>query len=382
MSKTRPHILKLAAAAFLFLSAGMSMSKAQDIIMPERWKTALTEVHPIFRQDTLTIRFLGDVMMHSAQIADAHRSGDEYDFSSYFRLIEDDIRNADIAVANMEFTLAGEPYTGYPCFSAPDTLAYHLADCGFDVFLAANNHIFDKGTKGVLRTIRTYRKLWRERGIRFTGVADDTQELQSNNPLILRRKGISIALLNFTYGTNMGLGGIWPKTNRMGDRKSIQDALSKAEENDADFIIALPHWGTEYQLSHSSEQEEYARWLVENGVDFIIGAHPHVVQDFDMIDNVPVVYSLGNAISNMSAANTQLELLATIRIIRKQNGDIVSLPIELEYLWCSRPGGYNNSYTVIPVTGFIGRSEEWLNKADYDKMISTYERVRKETGIE
>ena len=209
-----------------------------------------------------------------------------------------------------------------------------------------------------------------------------TQELQSNNPLILRRKGISIALLNFTYGTNMGLGGIWPKTNRMGDRKSIQDALSKAEENDADFIIALPHWGTEYQLSHSSEQEEYARWLVENGVDFIIGAHPHVVQDFDMIDNVPVVYSLGNAISNMSAANTQLELMATIRIIRKQNGDIVSLPIELEYLWCSRPGGYNNSYTVIPVTGFIERSEEWLNKADYDKMISTYERVRKETGIE
>ena len=126
------------------------MSKAQDIIMPERWKTALTEVHPIFRQDTLTIRFLGDVMMHSAQIADAHRSGDEYDFSSYFRLIEDDIRDADIAIANMEFTLAGEPYTGYPCFSAPDTLAYHLADCGFDVFLAANKHNIDKGSKEVL----------------------------------------------------------------------------------------------------------------------------------------------------------------------------------------------------------------------------------------
>ena len=113
MSKTRPHILKLAAAAFLFLSAGMSMSKAQDIIMPERWKTALTEVHPIFRQDTLTIRFLGDVMMHSAQIADAHRSGDEYDFSSYFRLIEDDIRDADIAVTEQAdvpaiFIAAGE----------------------------------------------------------------------------------------------------------------------------------------------------------------------------------------------------------------------------------------------------------------------------------
>ena len=84
-------------------------------------------------------------MMHANQIQNAHRSGLEYDFSSYFHLLEEEIAQADIAIANMEFTLAGEPHTGYPCFSAPDSYASYLADCGFDIFLTANNHIFDKG---------------------------------------------------------------------------------------------------------------------------------------------------------------------------------------------------------------------------------------------
>jgi len=355
---------------------------AQEIILPERWKEALTYAKPIYRQDTLSICILGDVMMHANQIGNARRNGSEYDFSSYFSLIGDRIKDADIAVANMEFTLAGEPYTGYPCFSAPDTLAIYLAECGFDVFLAANNHIFDKGSKGAERTLNIYRRLQDRHGIRFTGLAGNQEEMNDNNPLIIRTKGIKTAFVNFTYGTNLGLGTFWPKTNYMGEKAKIAEAFSKAEENDADYIIALPHWGTEYILKHNLEQEDFAEWLVENGADFIIGAHPHVVQDCSIINDVPVAYSLGNAVSNMSAANTQMGLMATIRVVRLSNGDLEALPLELEYLWCSRPGGYNDSYTVIPVREYIGREEIWQNKADYDKMTATYDRVRKETGIE
>ena len=381
MNNIKLHIQKFILSSILLFLAGFHSVQAQELILPEHWKSALYDIRPIFRQDTLTIRIFGDIMMHSAQISNARNEDGEFDFSPYFGLMEDKISEADIAIANLEFTLAGEPYTGYPCFSAPDTLASYLADCGFDVFLTANNHIFDKGTKGALRTLGIYRRLQETRGIRFTGTADDENSLNLGTPLMLRRKGILIALLNLTYGTNLGLGTVWPKTNRMTDKETVREAFSKAEENDADFIIALPHWGTEYRLKHSEEQEKYARWLVENGADFIIGAHPHVVQDTSLIDEVPVAYSLGNAVSNMSAANTQLELMATIRIVRHHNGDLRSLPVELEYLWCSRPGGFNGKYTVIPVAEYIGRKSEWQNPADYDKMISTYERVRKETGI-
>lgn len=362
---------------------------AQTLTMPERWTKALMYVRPIYNTDTLTIRFMGDVMMHSNQIANAHRGASEYDFSSYFSRIEDKIREADLAVANLEFTLAGEPYSGYPCFSAPDTLASYLADCGFDIFLAANNHIFDKGTKGAERTAGIYRRLADERGVMFTGLAGNEDELKDNNPLIFRRKGIKLALLNVTYGTNMGLGSHWPKTNYLSSRQQIISALSEAEEKDSDITIALPHWGTEYVLAHSSRQEETAAWLADNGADIIIGAHPHVIQDFQTLPvqdmggtkEVPVAYSLGNAVSNMSAKNTQLELMATLKIVREGNGDIRMLPLEFTYLWCSRPGGYSDSYTVIPVADFAGRRDEWKNGWDYDRMMETYRHVSKVTGI-
>lgn len=357
--------------------------------MPERWTRALMYVRPIYNTDTLTIRFMGDVMMHSNQISNARRGVSEYDFSSYFSLIEDKIREADLAVANLEFTLAGEPYSGYPCFSAPDTLAEYLADCGFDIFLAANNHIFDKGTKGAERTVGIYRRLADERGVLFTGLAGNEEELKSNNPLIFRRKGIKLALLNFTYGTNTGLGSHWPKTNYLSSRQQIISALSEAEEEDSDITIVLPHWGTEYVLTHSFRQEETAAWLADNGADIIIGAHPHVIQDFqtfpvremDKVKEVPVAYSLGNAVSNMSAKNTQLELMATLKVVREGNGDIRMLPLEFTYLWCSRPGGYSDSYTVIPVADFAGRKEEWKNGWDYDRMMETYRHVSEVTGI-
>lgn len=314
-------------------------------------------------------------MMHTAQIADAGSRGDGYDFSSYFSLIGDRIAEADIAVANMEFTLAGEPYTGYPEFSAPDSFADYLADCGFDIFLAANNHIFDKGSEGTARTLEIYRRLGQSHGIRVAGIAESEEERQANNPLLIRRKGVGLAFVNFTYGTNLGAQKHWPKTNYMNETQLLSDALRRAEE-EADITIVLPHWGPEYQLTHSQKQEETARRLTEEGADLIIGAHPHVVQDTSTINGVTVAYSLGNAVSNMSAANTQLELMAVQKIVRKNNGDLEMLPLELIWLWCSRPGGFGPSYTVIPVEDYLGRREEWTGKWDYDKMVSTYERIK------
>ena len=165
------------------------------------------------------------------------------------------------------------------------------------------------------------------------------------------------------------------------DNLRLADAFKACRDSDADYIIALPHWGTEYQLKHSAQQESTARTLVESGADAVIGSHPHVIQEYQEIDGTPIAYSLGNAVSNMSAANTQLELMATIRIARDFYGDTTMLPITFTYLWCSLPGGYNSSYTVIPVEEYLGRKEEWQGSWDYDKMVKTYERIKKTSGI-
>ena len=360
----------------LHLAMGTDMASAQQIHQTLDVPAPEIPSLPEPDRDTLTICILGDVMMHDAQISNALRKDGTYDFSTYFQFIKDDIAEADIAIANMEFTLAGTPYTGYPNFSAPDSYATYLKECGFDIFLTANNHIYDKGKEGAERTIQIYKDL----DITYAGLAADGQELADNTPLILNKKGISIAIINMTYGTNTGIGSKWPYVNRLSHTSALEEAMKEAET--CDFTIALPHWGNEYELTHSPYQEETAKWLIANGADIIVGAHPHVVQDMQEISNTYVIYSLGNAISNMSAANTQIELMAKIRVVRE--GMIIKkiLQPEFTYLWCSRPGGYCSSYTVLPVTEFIGTRDTWQGAWEYDKMVTTYERVKSTTGIE
>ena len=322
----------------------------------------------IYVPDTVTVCFTGDIMMHSRQL--------EFDFSGYFKEVEHIFRASDITVGNMEFPLAGEPYTGYPQFSAPDSFAEHVAESGINVFLCANNHILDKGSEGAGRTLDQYRKLAESHGIRFTGAAGSQEELEDTTPLIISRKGCRIAFINFTYGTNLGSTAHWPRVNYLSHKEFLRSALQKAE-TEADFTIVLPHWGTEYRLIHSEEQEKIAEWLIENGADLIIGTHPHVVQEIGHIDNVPVAYSLGNAVSNMSAPDTQIGLTVTARLVVEMNGSLRMESLTPTYTWCSRPGGFGTGYVVVPVEAQTDKRDEWLGGWEHDKMMATYERIRK-----
>ena len=345
--------------------------------------------------DTVTICIIGDVMLHSAQIencfsryaatdhkADPAESG-HYDFSPCFSEIRTLLEDADICAANMEFTLAGPPYSGYPAFCAPDSYAGYAADCGVDIFLTANNHILDKGASGALRTLEVYRGM-KERGILDTGCFADSVSMQERYPLIVKKKGLRIAFVNFTYGTNVTADSGFPAVCMM-DREKIASAMEKAR-NEADVIIALPHWGTEYALKHSAGQEEMAEFLVRRGADAVIGSHPHVVQDTGIIkaldgDYVPVIYSTGNIISNMSADNTQIGLVVTVPVVRYMDGEARLCEPEFTFTWCSLPGGLTDSHITIPVLEFEGRRSEWQDPADYDRMMESYRRIKETSGI-
>lgn len=323
-------------------------------------------------RDTLSVMIIGDVMMHQAQL--------EKDYTQFLKHISKDLRSADIAVANMEFSLGGEPYTGYPRFSAPDSYAeYVAAECGVDVFLTANNHILDRGQKGLKRTLSVYEGM--KEKVLFTGSAGSKEELEQNYPVIIDRKGIKLAIINFTYGTNGIHAEGWPNTNYM-VKESIDSAFIRAAKQNADFIAVLPHWGTEYELHHNSTQEIWAGYLVGRGADVIVGGHPHVVQDSTHINGVPVFYSIGNAVSNMSAENTRLELAVTLRFVNDHiTGIRTMLEPEIRYMWCCLPGRLNDNFSTIFVKEWLGHRSEWINPSDYDNMVNTYQRVRQETGV-
>ena len=334
-------------------------------------RTEFQKAWPLWeREDTVEVVIIGDVMMHARQL--------EYDHRTFLEGIRGRLDGATMAVANMEFPLAGEPYSGYPRFAAPDAYAEYVRDCGVDVFLTANNHILDQGEMAALRTMDIYDNM---EGVQYTGISQN----DGNYPLVMALKGIRIALINFTYGTNLPSEEGFPKVNRM-NREEVSKAIERAKMSKADFIVALPHWGEEYVLQHSREQEKWAVWLAESGVDAIVGAHPHVVQDSTVISTwdgrkVPVFYSIGNAVSNMSATNTRLELAVTLRFAHRRWDTPVMLPPKVEFLWCTLPGMLTDSYMTIPVREYEGRRGQWITPSDYDNMIRTLERVSASTGI-
>lgn len=325
--------------------------------------------------DTVSVHIIGDVMMHSPQFSK--------NCELFFSEIAPGMKGADISIANMEFTLAGKPYTGYPSFSSPEYIADYMAgSCGVDIFLTANNHILDYGKRGIVRTLEIYDKLADSLGIAHTGSALDANQLDANYPLMISRKGFKLAFINFTYGTNQGSGSEWPKVNRMKE-SDIHEAFEKAKDNNADFIIVLPHWGNEYQLKHSSEQQKWAEWLVREGADVIVGSHPHVVQDTTHIKGVPVIYSLGNAVSNMSIVNSRLELSVTLRfVLDRASGEKSMLEPQLDFMWCTLPGKLTDSYSTIYIKKWAKRKNDWLTPSDYENMIETLDRVKAATGIE
>ena len=325
--------------------------------------------------DTVSVCIIGDVMMHSGQM--------NRDWSEFLKRVAGPMRGADIAIANMEFTLAGEPYSGYPAFSAPDAYAWRVCeDLGLDLMLTANNHILDKGRAGAERTLEVYDSLRSCLGVENCGMSRSTEEDEDSYPAIFLRKGIRIAFIPFTYGTNAAPQYSWPKVNRM-TKEDIGAAFGRARERGADFIVALPHWGIEYELRHSAGQARWAEWLAAQGACAIVGAHPHVVQDTTHIAGVPVIYSLGNAVSNMSAKNTRLELMVTLRFISDpSSGEKRMLEPELRFMWCTLPGRLTGSYATIFTKEWTGCKDSWSDPSDYLNMVGTLERVKAATGIE
>lgn len=348
---------------------------------------------PLSITDTVTISFIGDVMQHGGQISAALSKGEgkTYNYENAFRRLSGRFRQADLMVANMEFTLGTRPYSGYPTFSAPPEIAYAAKDAGIGLFMLANNHIADKGKTGFENTFKAYEEI----GVPTIGVYRTSDEEMKNDPMIVTIKGIKFAFFNYTYDTN-GMPVTPPYHVNLQDSTYIREVIAKARLSKADIIIALPHWGEEYHLSPSQEQKEYAEFMFNEGVDVIIGSHPHVPEEAyiytesssataPLTESEPAVkrvvfYSLGNYISNQSdPAYTQVGTFVRLRFIKNLLSGKISLAMpEWEYTWCFRKGELESDYTVVPIEEFINGEtyqkggETPTHKAAFDLMSKTY----------
>lgn len=253
----------------------------------------------------ITISFSGDAMVHSPQILVARTADGGFDFHRSFVNIAPIWKSVDFAVVNFETTLSHNGrYSGYPMFCSPVEFAQALADAGIDVAALANNHICDRGSRGLDHTIEQLNQM----GVKTYGAH---QSLQTDTILYVEKYPFRVAMLNYTYGTN-GMPVPNGKIVHHIDTTLIAQHIDKAKAQNATHIIVFYHWGNEYQLKANTTQQNLALWSRKRGADVVIGSHPHVIQQVDSINSI--VYSLGNLISNQQDKHTDIGQTAVISL--------------------------------------------------------------------
>lgn len=248
----------------------------------------------------------GDNLIHQTiyEYAYAHEGGS---FDYLYEPFKEEIMAADVAAFNAETVLVDKEsaVSGYPQFGSPIAVGEAIAAAGFDVASCANNHALDKGIYGIDVTSSFYK----ENGITCVGI-QGSGDSEYRPYEVITRNGIRIALLSYTYGTNgIDVSDKYPyAVHYLPEDASEGAGLTadiQAARNDADFVVVFAHWGDEYETSVSDYQRSMASLMGKAGADVIIGSHPHVVQETELVDRPDggktlVYYSLGNFIADQS----------------------------------------------------------------------------------
>ena len=279
---------------------------------------------------------VGDNLYDWDMLEDGYLGEGKFDFSGYYDNIAPYAKMADFAVINQETPLGGDggynssgtevdyikqrnrwgSYHGYATFNTPNEVAIEFMKAGFNVVTCATNHTSDYGIDALHATLNFWKNY---PDVTVLGIHDS--QASQDTITVVEKYGIRIAMLNYTYGLNID-------TAIKAEPYSI-DLLTEAKvkrdveiaKTMSDFVVVFPHWGTEYSLSVSGYQKDWAKRLASYGVDVVIGAHPHICEPMEIIDRpdggkMAVYYSLGNFLSMFKTANCELEGMAYVEFFK------------------------------------------------------------------
>ena len=310
---------------------------------------ALEFPHQCAAEDRVTIAGVGDLLFHRRLQVQAYTRTDG--FKTLWAPVADLLKDADITYANLEGPVApgvrgggvavkdpglrfdNRVYTTYPLFNYHPRVVQDLIDSGFDIVSTANNHSLDRGSLGAEKTIESLEKGGMPyTGTRLKSAPRDFAEITETN-------GHRIAWLACTYSTN-GL----PDPNSMvlqcyKDREEVLETIAALSSDDSvDAVILTPHWGAEYQPFPNQRQKTLARQALTAGATAIVGAHPHVPQIWEVIeqdDGRPgvVIYSTGNFISNQRRMPQRTGLIAWLDLCPAENGKLALSKVEYTPTW-------------------------------------------------
>ncbi len=353
---------------------------------------------------TTSVITAGDNLIHSSLYNEAHRNAnyDGYDFSPMYELLKPIVSNYDIEYYNQETILGGSEIglSDYPTFNSPYEVGDTMIDLGFNLVSLATNHTIDSGSKAVLNS----REYWNSKE-NVLAVGSYSSEEERNKVDIRESNGITYTMLNYTYGTNgikvpegkEYLVNVWPTDLDINDpekdteyqdyKKTVLEDIKRVRDK-VDVLFVAMHWGVEYTHEPTEYEKDMAKFLADNGVDVIIGTHPHVIQPVTWIDNTLVIYSLGNLISaqyqNQSTCTDYkctTGLMTSFKITKTEKGKDKTIKIddvsnELIYTYYS---GFRN-FKVVPFSNEAIKTYLPSYKTVYEKykaVVQKYDETMK-----
>ena len=308
----------------------------------------------IIRLSAIGDILLGNNLQKSGKNADGLYSDIFEDISSYFK-------DSDIVVGTYETDVTDEN----------KAFANSIKESGVDLVTLAHNHSLDNGIEALNKTKEYLESI----GIQTTGIYNEEAK---DRVKIIEVKGAKIAILSYTYDSKEEGVNIFSE-------KLAKEDLTYANEN-ADFSIVLMHWGDVYKNEPNEEQKEQAQFLIDNGADIIIGAHPSVVQSMEILQNKEgkdclVAYSLGDFTSDFSYENSNLELILNIQIYYDAEDNSASLyKVDYVPIYMNDYGAKNkvDRYKLLDMKNEIanyGKEGSSLDKVTYDKLIRGIDRL-------
>ena len=366
-------VLVLCTAGIVFLT-GRSDSSQTTVAAetrPTQKPTQATEPATRAQKSTKTtihIRAAGDLNVTNTVINAGVAVGG-YNYTRAFMDVASTLSDADLTVLNLEGNICGEPY-GSDTTSAPRELLDGLRNAGVDLIQMANSCTINNGLIGLTSTLQSIRAA----GLEPVGAfASESEFQQSKGYTITEAQGVKVAFVAFTKGLggrglpagNDNLVNIlyedYASTYDKIDRTRITSVLKAVEAEKPDITIALLHWGSEYNDDISDTQKSIVNLMKKQGVDVIIGTHPHTVQaiEYDALAGTLVAYSLGDFFGDASRGGTNYSIILDLEITKDSSTGTTKVT--------------NYSYTPIYTVSEAESADGYRRVVRIDKTVEAWE---------
>lgn len=275
-------------------------------------------------ENRITLLMVGDVLPHQRVWESGQREDGSRNYDHIFANTKKVISAADLAMVDQETPLGGDELgiSGYPVFNSPQEIGTAEVGAGFDVILSATNHVVDQGQPGVRNTLDFWRGKHPEATV--TGMFDSEEDFDTIRYFDI--KGVRIAVLNYTYGTN---GIPLPEENPwatayLDDMDKVYADLAEAREK-ADLLVVCPHWGEEYMTEPTEYQRDWAQRFADAGVDIIFGNHPHIIEPVEVYkgkdgNETLVFFSTGNFVSSQLEMEKEIGCISQATVVKDEDG--------------------------------------------------------------